>query len=59
MLSVPSSWTKYDYERATKIMFERFNVPHLYISEQPLMALFGVNATTGIVLDVGHTTTCK
>ncbi|KAI9144000.1 actin family [Paraphysoderma sedebokerense] len=54
LLSVPTTWTKLDYERITQIFFESFNVLGLYIVQKPLMALYGVSAVTGIVMDVGY-----
>ncbi|RUS20556.1 actin family, partial [Endogone sp. FLAS-F59071] len=56
LLTVPSSWTKEEYERITQIFFESFNVPGLYVAEQPLMALYGCGSVSGVVIDIGHDT---
>ncbi|RUS32453.1 actin family [Jimgerdemannia flammicorona] len=57
LLSVPTSWTKEEYERITQIFFESFNVPGLYVAEQPLMSLYGCGSVSGVVIDIGHETT--
>lgn len=36
-----------------KVMFETFNVHHLYISAQAILSLYSNGRTTGCVLDVG------
>lgn len=56
LLTVPSSWTKEEYERITQIFFESFNVPGLYVAELPLMALYGCGSVSGVVIDIGHET---
>ena len=40
-------------EKMTRIMFETFNVPCLYVSMQPVCALYASGKTTGVVLDSG------
>ncbi|KAJ3374418.1 Actin-like protein arp9 (SWI/SNF complex component arp9), partial [Lobulomyces angularis] len=57
LVMIPSYWSKTDIERLTQIMFEYLNVPGLYIAEQPLMAVYGIGAVTGVVIDIGHETT--
>ncbi|KAL1922022.1 uncharacterized protein VTP21DRAFT_10664 [Calcarisporiella thermophila] len=57
LLAVPSTWTKDEYERVAQIFFESFNSPGIYITEQPLLALYGAGSVTGLVIDIGHETT--
>jgi centractin len=40
-------------EKAAEIYFETFNCPALFMSAQPLLALYASGRTTGVVLDVG------
>ncbi|KAF7724449.1 hypothetical protein EC973_000958 [Apophysomyces ossiformis] len=57
LLTVPVQWTKEEHERITQIFFENFNVPGIYIAPQPLLALYGCGSVSGIIIDIGHTTT--
>lgn len=54
LMSVPIEWPKHYREYIAKIMFERCNLPALYIAEQPLMALYAIGNTSGIVIDIGY-----
>jgi actin-related protein len=40
-------------EQMSEIMFEKFNVPKLYIAIQAVLSLYAAGRTTGIVLDSG------
>ena len=40
-------------EKTAEIMFEKFNLPGLYIAIQPVLALYASGRTTGLVLDSG------
>ncbi|KAI8381057.1 actin family [Radiomyces spectabilis] len=53
LLTVPVQWTKEEYERITQIFFEEFNVPGIYITQQPVLALYGCGSVSGIVIDIG------
>merc|ERR1719159_1773745 len=44
---------KANRERMTKIMFETFNAPGMYVSIQAVLSLYASGRTTGIVLDSG------
>ncbi|KAJ2823049.1 hypothetical protein FBU31_004407 [Coemansia sp. 'formosensis'] len=57
LFSVPPLWPKTDLESLTQIAFEDLNAPSILIVEQPLLAMYGNNAATGLVVDFGHTTT--
>ncbi|KAJ2685119.1 hypothetical protein IWW39_004488 [Coemansia spiralis] len=57
LFSVPPLWPKTDLECLAQIAFEDLNAPSILIVEQPLLALYGNNAATGLVVDFGHTAT--
>ncbi|KAG0314379.1 hypothetical protein BGZ99_008169 [Dissophora globulifera] len=57
LMVVPSDWTKEEHERITQIFFENFNVPGLYLAEEPLMTIYGCGTVSGLVIDIGHTRT--
>ncbi|KAG0036962.1 general RNA polymerase II transcription factor [Podila clonocystis] len=57
LMVVPTDWTKEEHERITQIFFENFNVPGLYLAEEPLMILYGCATVTGLIIDVGHNST--
>lgn len=40
-------------ERAAEILFEKFNVPAIFISPQATLSLYASGSTTGVVLDSG------
>ena len=42
------------YEQIARIFFEKFNSPGLYIANQALMALYGCNSLSGLVVDIGY-----
>jgi centractin len=44
---------KKNRERAAELMFDRFNVPAFFVSNQAVLCLYGSGRTTGVVLDVG------
>lgn len=44
---------KQNREALTKILFEKFNVPCLYVSSQEVCALYASGRTIGLVLDSG------
>ncbi|MFX1537359.1 MAG: actin, cytoplasmic 2 [Promethearchaeota archaeon] len=44
-------------EKMEEILFETFNIPALYISNQSVLALYASGRTTGVVVDVGGAVT--
>ncbi|KAH8384190.1 actin, cytoplasmic type 5-like [Drosophila serrata] len=40
-------------EKMTQLMFERFNVPAMYVAIQAVLSLYASGRTTGIILDSG------
>eukprot|EP01105_Mastigella_eilhardi_P023908 TRINITY_DN6113_c0_g1_i1.p1 TRINITY_DN6113_c0_g1~~TRINITY_DN6113_c0_g1_i1.p1 ORF type:complete len:1182 (-),score=308.16 TRINITY_DN6113_c0_g1_i1:54-3599(-) len=44
-------------EKMMQILFETFNVPAVYVTSAPVLALYASGRTTGIVINIGDTTT--
>jgi len=44
-------------ERTTQMLMEQFNTTSVVFADAPACALFAVGRTTGLVVDVGHTST--
>ncbi|KAJ2546252.1 hypothetical protein EV175_005669 [Coemansia sp. RSA 1933] len=57
LFSIPALWPKTDLEKLAQVAFEHLNAPAIVISEQPLAALYGNGKMSGLVVDIGHTTT--
>nr|KAJ3423201.1 general RNA polymerase II transcription factor [Polyrhizophydium stewartii] len=57
LLNVPATWSRGDQERATQVLFEYINAPGVFLLDQALASLYGVGVTSGLVVDVGHSTT--
>jgi actin-related protein len=57
LLMVPSYWKNVEIEEAIKLLFEKLNVPGLYLIDQSLATVFGCGFVTGLVVDIGHTFT--
>ncbi|KAJ1668532.1 hypothetical protein IW140_002718 [Coemansia sp. RSA 1813] len=57
LFSIPALWPKADLENLVQVAFEHLNAPTIVISEQPLAALYGNGKMSGLVVDIGHTTT--
>lgn len=53
LLTETASPTKQSREQTAEIMFEKFNVPSLYISIGPALAMYAAGRGTGVVLNVG------
>jgi centractin len=41
-------------QRAAEVLFEKLNVPALFISPQATLSLYASGRTTGVVVDVGE-----
>ena len=52
-----SCWSRSDLEDITQILFEKLNIPALYIIDESIAALYGTGSMTGLVVDLGHTYT--
>ncbi|CAD8141889.1 unnamed protein product [Paramecium octaurelia] len=48
---------KLNQEKMTQIMFEKFDIPLLHISNQTVLSLYSLGKTTGVILDSGEGTT--
>ena len=46
---------KFNRENMTKIMFETFNVPAMFVAIQALLSLYATGRSTGMVLDSDST----
>merc|ERR1719343_907720 len=46
---------KANRERLTKMMFEEFQVPAMYVAVGAVLSLYASKRNSGIVLDCGHT----
>ena len=57
MLSEPPNTPKPDRERLTRMMFETFSVPSMYLADQATLCLYAAGKTTGVVVDCGATVT--
>ncbi|KAJ3318553.1 general RNA polymerase II transcription factor [Boothiomyces sp. JEL0866] len=57
LLNVPIKWSRDEIENVVKLMFEELNVPALFLLDQPLASLYGIGVVTGVVIDIGHTST--
>lgn len=53
LLTEASFNSKANREKMTKIMFEKFNTPGMYIANSSYLSLFSTGRTTGIVLECG------
>lgn len=54
MLTVPPCNPKENSEKLVEIMFEKFDVPKVYLGNQSVLSLFATGRTTGCVLDSGE-----
>lgn len=45
--------TKTNREKMTQIMFEKFNIPAMYLANQSVLSLYASGRTTGVVVDSG------
>lgn len=54
LLGEPLRTSKFDREQMTQLMFEEFNVPGLFISDQAVLSLYALGKLTGCVVDLGH-----
>ena len=43
-----------DRERLTSLCFERFGLAGMFVAESPVLALYSVGRSSGLVADVGH-----
>lgn len=53
LLTVPPLNAKANTERIRQVMFETFFTPAVYISVQPVLALYSTGKATGVVVDSG------
>ena len=56
-MTEPPLTKKENREKMAEIMFEKLNVPEMYVGVSAVCALFAFGKTTGIVLESGHTVT--
>uniref|UniRef100_A0A6B2L7N3 Actin n=1 Tax=Arcella intermedia TaxID=1963864 RepID=A0A6B2L7N3_9EUKA len=53
LLSEPPANPKAHREKLSEVMFERFNVPAMYLTIQGILSLYAAGRTTGMILDSG------
>jgi len=53
----PLATSRGQREKVTQLLMEQFNVTGVVFAEGPACALFAVGRTTGLVVDVGHSST--
>ena len=57
MLTEPPHNPPKSRERMVERLFEKFNVPAVFLAKQPVLSSFAVGRTTSLVLDLGHSGT--
>lgn len=50
----PALTPRLDRERITQMMFEKFNVNSLFVTDASVASLYSVGKTGGIVVDIGY-----
>jgi len=53
LLTEPPDNPRVNREKTTDIMFEKFNVPAMYLEKQSVLSLYSAGRKTGIVVDSG------
>lgn len=57
VMSEPAWNTKAKREKMTELLFEKYNVPAMYLVKSPVLSCFASGRATGLVLDSGATLT--
>jgi actin-related protein len=57
MLVLPPKFNKNELELITQFCFESLNTPGLYIINRPMATLYGHGSLSGLVIDIGETST--
>jgi len=57
LLAEPAGASSAEREQVAQLLFGRLGVRALFVAPQPLLALYGTDHTTGIVVDVGERAT--
>ncbi|XP_037355609.1 actin-related protein T2 [Talpa occidentalis] len=58
LMTEPSLNPRETREKMAEVMFESFNVPAFYLSDQAVLALYASACVTGLVVDSGDGVTC-
>ncbi|XP_006871797.1 PREDICTED: actin-related protein T2 [Chrysochloris asiatica] len=58
LMTEPSLNPRENREKMAEVMFETFNVPAFYLSDQAVLALYASACVTGLVVDSGDGITC-
>ncbi|XP_014938337.2 actin-related protein T2 [Acinonyx jubatus] len=58
LMTEPSLNPREAREKMAELMFEKFNVPAFYLSDQAVLALYASACITGLVVDSGDGVTC-
>ena len=54
MLTEGPNWRNENREKMTQIMFEKFDVPAIYVAQQSVLALYASGRTTGLIINSGE-----
>lgn len=57
VVAAPITMSRSSRERMAQLAFEVFNVTGLFIADEPVLALYSVGKSSGLVVDIGHDTT--
>lgn len=57
MLAEPSQNEKSAREKMVELMFEKYNVPAVFIAKNAVLSSFALGRQTSLVVDAGHEST--
>jgi len=57
MLAEPSQNEKSVREKMVELMFEKYNVPAVFIAKNAVLSSFALGRQTSLVVDAGHEST--
>lgn len=57
MLAEPSHNTREAREKMVELMFEKYNVPAVFLAKNAVLSSFAIGRQTSLVVDAGHEST--